>query len=174
MAESQGAQDTAPGWGRRAIGAVLTVAVMALGLTVGAGPAGAAARTQVTPGGGQTDPIERPAEPVPGQYIVMLRGPEPDAEVHEQADSLAGEYDGTVLDTYDAALNGFSVRMSEADAIALSTDPAVASVAQDGLVHEDETESPAPWGLDRVDQRDLPLNSSFSYRSDGGITTVAY
>jgi len=154
------------------IATVFAVALTAVCLSVGAGPAGAAGRAQVTENGASVDPIERPAEPVPGRYIVTLHEPAPVAEVHAQAETLADEHDGTVLYTYSAALTGFSVEMSEADAIALSQDPAVASVTQDGYVHADATESPAPWGHDRVDQRSLPLDNSFTYQSDGSGTTV--
>jgi len=158
----------------RGLAAAVLAAVVVGGITVGAGVAGADTAIPRTPGvdGAVADAIERVADPVPGQYVVTLQDTDSTAGVSAQAVAIADEYDGTVLDTYGAALSGFSIRMSEADAEALARDPAVASVTQDGFVHVDETESPAPWGLDRLDQRTLPLDNSFVYRSDGSATTV--
>lgn len=177
---------------------LVAVAIGASSLAVGPGAATAAGPPPITTDGatvGTTDgatvatkdgatvaAIERPDEPVPGQYIVTLRDPaadasapaaaQADAAVQTQASSLADEYDGTVIDTYSAALAGFSVRMDDGDAVALSRDPAVASVVQDGYVHADATVTPGSWGLDRIDQRGLPLDRSYTYQSDGSVTTV--
>ncbi len=103
---------------RKSIAARLAVALVAACFSVGAGAAGATGRSQVAGPAASADPIERPAEPVPGQYIVNLHEPVPDAEVHAQAETLADEHDGTVLYTYSAALPGSASQMSEADAIA--------------------------------------------------------
>ena len=56
---------------------------------------------------------------------------------------------------------------------ALSTDPAVAAVEEDGVVHTTTTQTPTPsWGLDRVDQGLLPLDDSYTYDGDGTGVTV--
>ncbi len=58
--------------------------------------------------------------------------------------------------------------MSEADAAALAADPSVASVTEDGVVSATTVQSPAPsWGIDRVDERDLPLDNQYSYAGTG-------
>jgi subtilisin family serine protease len=58
--------------------------------------------------------------------------------------------------------------MTEAQARQLSKDPAVAYVEQDRKMEALGTQSAPPsWGLDRIDQRDLPLNNSYSYANDG-------
>ncbi|HEX6623354.1 MAG TPA: S8 family serine peptidase [Pyrinomonadaceae bacterium] len=63
--------------------------------------------------------------------------------------------------------DGFCVELSEADAEALSNDPRVAYVEEDGLVRASTTQTNPPWGLDRIDQRDLPLNAQYNYTPTG-------
>jgi subtilisin family serine protease len=58
--------------------------------------------------------------------------------------------------------------LPEAAAIALSNDPRVEYVAEDGEVHATASQfNPPSWGLDRIDQRDLPLNSLYTYNFTG-------
>ncbi|MDQ1430638.1 MAG: hypothetical protein QOF40_1240, partial [Actinomycetota bacterium] len=111
-------------------------------------------------------------EPVPDQYIVTLRGN--NGSTPATADNLARRHSGQVLKVYEHALDGFAVRMSADDAQALAADPEVASVEQDGFVHTTTIETPTPsWGLDRIDQRSLPLDNQYYY-SDGAANVHAY
>ncbi|MBB5803363.1 subtilisin family serine protease [Saccharothrix ecbatanensis] len=109
---------------------------------------------------------------VDGSYIVALNGTPSraasiQAAVSTQATDLAGHYGGEVSHVYSAALRGFSVRMSEQQAKRLAADPAVRYVEQNGVVRTSET-----WGLDRVDQRDLPLDNSYAAPNDGSNVTA--
>jgi subtilisin family serine protease len=52
-------------------------------------------------------------------------------------------------------------------AAALANDPRVAYVEPDQPVQALATQSPATWGLDRIDQRDLPLTNSYTYNQTG-------
>ncbi len=74
------------------------------------------------------------------------------------------------------ALTGFAVRMDAASAMALSHDPLVASVEEDGEAHVDTTvsQSGAPWGLTRIDERELNLDGMYSWddHADGAGVTV--
>ena len=113
---------------------------------------------------GHIIPAERP---VPDQYIVTLHDQSDTAELAETA-SLAERHNSQVLHVYSHAVHGFAARMSPADAQALAADPDVAAVEQDGVVSIDEAQvSPPSWGLDRVDQHDLPLDNQYSYLGDG-------
>ena len=105
------------------------------------------------------------ADAIAGQYIVVLKNGAMDrAGVGRLASALASRHSGRVGYVYSAALRGFSVSMSAAAAARLAADPDVAYVEQDGMVSIDATQHPTPsWGLDRIDQRDLPLNNSYTY-----------
>jgi subtilisin family serine protease len=61
--------------------------------------------------------------------------------------------------------------MREADARALSADPEVAFVEQDQVVRASVTQSPATWGLDRIDERAPVAGADFTYTNTGnGVT----
>ncbi len=108
----------------------------------------------------------RSGSAVPGQYTVVLdeRGSARSGEVAPQAANLAARYGGRVNAVYERTLAGFSVAMSETQALRLAADPAVAYIQQDQWLQLDDTQENLPsYGLDRVDQRNLPLDGGYSY-----------
>jgi subtilisin family serine protease len=98
-------------------------------------------------------------------YLVVLKDAQLSATaVGGTAQQLATRYGGTLGYTYTAALRGFSIHLGEAAAKRLAADPRVSYVEQDSVVHTFGTQSPTPsWGLDRIDQRNLPLNNSYTF-----------
>ena len=123
-------------------------------------------------GQGQKGGVKRNARAVPGQYIVTLHewAAQPYGEnsfAPNVAADIAAQHRGEVLAVYKHALLGFAVRLPEQAAEALTHDPRVASVEEDGVVTATTTQSSPPWGLDRIDQRDLPLNSQYNYTPTG-------
>src|SRR5688572_16464027 len=73
--------------------------------------------------------------------------------------------------TSPASLPTFVVTATEADAIKMSLDPNVELVQQNGRVYASATQNNATWGIDRVDQRDLPLSRTYTYSNEGeGVT----
>jgi subtilisin family serine protease len=110
----------------------------------------------------------RNASPVPGQYIIVLK-PEasPAHDIQDVAKALAGRYRGQLNRAFRHALRGFVVNLSEADARALSLDPSVAYVEEDGWAYLDAIQPGATWVIDRVDQRDRPLSGTSQYNALG-------
>src|SRR6266550_5681708 len=143
-------------------------AVAALGLAIGtASPAGASgASGEIVDAGGPNA--------VPGSYIVVFK--ESAARSHGLStltNTTAAKAAAKVERRYVAALHGFAGAMSETAARRLAADPDVAYVAQNhtvGLLADQA--SPPSWGLDRLDQRDLPLNSDYRYDVTGSNVTA--
>jgi subtilisin family serine protease len=82
--------------------------------------------------------------------------------------ALAERLGGEVGFVYTDALRGFSVTLPTAAVPALRALPGVADVEVDGVVRAVGTQAPVPsYGLDRIDQRALPLSGSFSYTATG-------
>jgi subtilisin family serine protease len=126
---------------------------------------------------GQKEKVRKKANRIENNYIVVLD----DSVVGERgeysiagymADDMARNYRGKVKHVYKHALNGFSVEMSEADAEAMSQDYRVALVEEDSIMTADATQTNPPWGLDRIDQRNLPLNATYNYNWTGSGVRV--
>ena len=103
--------------------------------------------------------------PVPGQYVVVFRPGTRGAG--DLARSLTREHGGSLLHTYEHALQGFAARMPEGRAAALRRNPDVLLVEQDTLVTVADTQTGATWGLDRSDQRTRPLDGSYTDGNEG-------
>ena len=110
---------------------------------------------------------------VGGSYLVTLKQGVPASSGAGRR--LAAAYGARISHTYGTVLRGFAVRASERQARRLAADPLVASVVQDTRVTLDAvTKSPPSWGLDRVDQPGLPLNSSYVAPKSAGAGVTVY
>ncbi len=115
------------------------------------------------------------ADKVPGQHIVVF---EDSVGAADAAPALAHAYGASVARTYEHALNGaLFTGMSDTAARALANNPNVRWVEEDGVVTESghvtspQTNLPT-WGLDRIDQRALPLDDSYTFTGDGTAVEV--
>lgn len=113
---------------------------------------------------------------IPNQYIVVLKSPEERALVsasgvaetsEAMAASVVSAAGGELLYVYNSALSGFAARLPEVSAASLADNPQVAFIEPDTIMSVDTTQSSATWGIDRVDQRNLPLSTTFSYNANG-------
>jgi subtilisin family serine protease len=104
------------------------------------------------------------AQVVDGSYIVVLKSGA--TAVGTQAKALAGKHDATVRKTFSHALRGFSATMTALQARRMAADPGVAYV-QANVVHRASATQPNPpsYGLDRIDQRNRPLNAAYNYNT---------
>ncbi|MGY1652767.1 S8 family peptidase [Geodermatophilus sp. SYSU D01119] len=100
-------------------------------------------------------------------YVVTVDRSVLPAQAADRARGLGGR----VEHVYTSALTGFAVTLPEAAAARLSALPGVTAVERDQVVTADGTQPNAPWGLDRTDQRALPLSTTFGYTATGaGVT----
>ncbi|HEX6040316.1 S8 family peptidase [Longimicrobium sp.] len=110
-------------------------------------------------------PVLSAANAIDGQYIVVLNeGANP-----RSVAAVAGVSPRYV---YTATVNGFSATLNAGQLNALQHNPNVAFIEQDAPVQASlVTQANATWGIDRIDQRNLPLSTTFNYTSTGlGVT----
>jgi len=149
-------------------GALTLAVVCAAALTLA--PLGAQSGNGQQQGNGRFH--RHPGKKIANNYIVVLdqdpTGDGDEGKAAADADEVIGKtHSGKVKKVYAHALVGFSAEMTEEDALAVSEDPRVAYVEEDGEMEIVTTQSPATWGLDRIDQADRPLSNSYTYASTG-------
>ncbi|AYV13857.1 S8 family peptidase [Shewanella algae] len=127
-----------------------------------------------------------PAKAIKDQYIVVFNTPavinlnDPNgvsAYASSMGARLANEHGIEVRQNFGNSLNGILVKANAAQIQSLLKDPNIKYVEQDQrvsiepMVEAAGDQGGATWGLDRIDQRDLPLNSNYHYDYDGsGVT----
>lgn len=151
---------------RRALGAAAVA-----GLSLGAVPAAtAAAGDSSTEASAKADYVVLLKQPVSVAKAGGLDHPAGKAAAQSYTDKTVARLESkgfTAKDTY-RTLGGFSAELTAEQVAELEADPTVASVAKNVTYSVAETqENPPSWGLDRIDQQDLPLDNAFTYPNTG-------
>lgn len=118
------------------------------------------------------------AHAVPGQFIVRL---------HDDVDTGALSAKGvsglvssfgldpqgvTVKQVYGTLVQGFAAQLSSQNVKKLRSDSRVQYIEQDQEVYSTGSQNNATWGIDRSDQRSLPLNSTYKYSTEASNVTA--
>jgi subtilisin family serine protease len=103
---------------------------------------------------------EDAAGAIAGEYIVVL---EEGTSVSSALKSIEGE---ELVETY-TGIDAFLMESSETEAKELAAEDGVSFVEQNAVVSIEATQSPATWGIDRIDQRNRPLSNSYTYNYTG-------
>ncbi|MDT7813754.1 MAG: hypothetical protein QOJ42_3670 [Acidobacteriaceae bacterium] len=114
---------------------------------------------------GAEDKLRRVQKPIVDSYIVVLKADTPGGDVPALAAELTGKHGGNIKFVFQHAIKGFSVQLPAAAAAALSRNPRVEYVEEDGEMSL--TQFVVQPGLDRINQRDLPRDFNDGHANDG-------
>jgi len=143
---------------RSILRSLTAAAVLALSVVATAGPSGAA-------------PAAEPAPLPPRPYIVTMKPGVAPVKTTAKAQLGRVKPSGEPTQVFTHAIRGYTADLTPAQAIELAAQPGVLAVEPDGIVHTMGTQPSAPWGLDRIDQQNLPLSTTYTYGPTGaGVT----
>lgn len=108
---------------------------------------------------------------VPDEYIIVLNDNVTDVDT--EIDIIGKNTGGRAKKVFKKALKGFSMKLSADGLAMMKNNPKVKYIEQDQIASSSAIQTGVTWGLDRIDQQVLPLNSMYEYNSNGS-TVDAY
>src|SRR5688572_15435766 len=104
------------------------------------------------------------------RYIIVFNEDAPKGLVKAFVDDAAAN--GQLHYTYSGVFQGYAATLPGNSIQGLQNNPHVMMIEADETVQLTATQSPATWGLDRIDQRNLPLSNSYQYDFTGSGVRV--
>jgi serine protease len=145
-------------------------AALSVACTDSSAPSGAPETTSTT-AEGRAQFVSGQVPVTEGRRIYVVRFVKPESNAALVAEQIVGPLNGRARSVYSHLFSGFSAELPPQAVERLRKNPRIASVREVTEVHAETLQSPTPnWGLDRVDQHALPLNSQYVYgRTGSGV-----
>lgn len=106
-------------------------------------------------------------------YIVVFKDEVPESEIDGESELMCGNVSAKKERTFKHAIKGFTGRLTTTAIEEFRRNPKVKYIEQNQVIKLVATQSGATWGIDRIDQANLPLSTSYTYNTNGS-TVDAY
>jgi subtilisin family serine protease len=105
-------------------------------------------------------------------YIVVFKDDVAESEIDGESERMCGNSSAKKERTFKHAVKGFSGRLTAAAIEEFRRNPKVKYIEQNQVVSLVATQNNATWGLDRIDQANLPLSTNYTYNTTGSTITA--